>query len=493
MIPTVFIIGAGLGGLSAAMYLASHGFKVTVFEKNARVGGKMQEFRSKTGYHFDAGPTLLTMPFVFRDLFQSVGRHLEDYLTLTPLKTSCKYFFPDGTTFNAYTNKGKLFQEIRTVFPGLEPSFREYLNYTKKIYAATAQSFIYNPLTFWRLIRQNPLDFLAIDAFSTAHEANSRFFADARFVQFLDRFPTYVGSSPYLAPATLNVIPHVELTFGAHYVQGGIYQLAKAYQKVCAELGVRFCFNTEVTEILLKENQASGVRLKNGESHFCDAIVSNDDAVHTYQQLVNQSSREIISETIFRRWEASCSGFVLCLGVKASHPELSHHNIFFSSNYEHEFDEIFTQKVPPTDPTIYISISAKSDAAQAPDGAENWFVLVNAPYLTEKFDWEKEKKSYRNLIMNRLKQLGFKKLEEQIEFEQILTPKDLQTRFNANLGSIYGISSNSRSAAFLRPANRSPYVKGLYLASGSSHPGGGTPMVTLSGKFAADLLMEDFL
>jgi len=493
MTPTVFVIGAGLGGLSAAMRLAFNGFKVTVFEKNARVGGKMQEFRSQSGYRFDAGPTLVTMPFVFHDLFKSVGRNLQDYLTLLPLETSCKYFFPDGTVFNAYTDMGRLLQEIRSVFPALEPAFLEYLNYTKRIYSATAQSFIYNPLTFWRLFRQNPLDFLSIDAFSTVHEANSRFFSDPRFVQFLDRFPTYVGSSPYLAPATLNVIPHVELTFGGHYVQGGIYKLAEAYQKVCEELGVRFCFSTEVTKILLKGKRASGVRLKNGESHFCDAIVSNGDAVHTYRNLVNQSSREIIAEKTFRRWDASCSGFVLCLGVKASHSGLSHHNIFFSPDYENEFDEIFTQKIPPSEPTIYISVSAKSDKQQAPEGAENWFVLVNAPYLTKKFDWKKQKQVYRNLIVNRLKSLGFEDVEGKIEWERILTPQDLQMRFNANLGSIYGISSNDRAAAFLRPANRSPYVRGLYLASGSAHPGGGTPMVTLSGKFAAELLMEDFL
>jgi phytoene desaturase len=226
--------------------------------------------------------------------------------------------------------------------------------------------------------------------------------------------------------------------------------------------------------------------LENGERHTCDAVISNNDAVHTYQTLLGINTARI------RNYEASCSGFVLCLGVKKTHPQLAHHNIFFSSDYENEFAEIFNKKIPPREPTIYVSISAKTDVGQAPEGCENWFILVNAPYLTASVDWDTEKQNYRDLIINRLKTLGFTDLEQHIEFERIITPKELNVKFNSYRGSIYGISSNQKSSAFLRPQNRSPYLKGLYLASGSAHPGGGTPMVTLSGKFAAELLMKDF-
>ncbi len=480
----VIVIGAGLGGLSAAIRLAHRGFKVSVFEKNSTAGGKMQEVISDNGYRFDAGPTLITMPFVFEELFKSVGRNLNDYLALVPLESACKYFFSDGSSFTAYCDLNRLREEIARVFPSETENFERYFQYSKKIYDATAENFIYNPLSFSRLLKSNPLDLLHIDAFSTTHAANARFFKDSRLVQFLDRFPTYVGSSPYLAPATLNVIPFVEIAFGGFYVKGGMIQLAKAYQRLAEEFGATFHFNQSVQAILTSNGKVSGVKLESGETIECDAIVSNDDAIHTYANLLGEKRIE-------EKYEASCSGFVLCLGVGATHERLAHHNIFFASDYEKEFAEIFEQKMMPSEPTIYISISAKSDEGQAPEGKENWFVLINAPFLSPAYDWEKNQTAYRNLVVNRLKSLGFSSLDGQIEFERAITPMDLKMKFNSFRGSIYGISSNNRMSAFLRPRNRGK-VKGLYLASGSAHPGGGTPMVTLSGKFAAELLMADF-
>lgn len=480
----VIVIGAGLGGLSAAICLAHRGFKVSVFEKNATVGGKMQEIVSESGYRFDTGPTLITMPFVFEDLFHSVGKTMSDYLSLLPLESACKYFFSDGSSFTAYCDLNRLREEIARVFPSETENFERYFQYSKKIYDATAQNFIYNPLSFSRLLKSNPLDLLHIDALSTAHAANARFFKDSRLIQFFDRFPTYVGASPYLAPATLNVIPFVELAFGAFYVKGGMIELAKAYHKLAEEFGTTFYFNHSVKRILTANGKVSGVQLANNETLTCDAVVSNDDAVHTYADLLGEKRIE-------EKYEASCSGFVLCLGVGTAHEQLAHHNIFFTSNYEKEFAEIFDLRVMPSEPTIYISISSKSDTGQAPMGKENWFVLINAPFLSPAYDWEKNKMAYRDLVVNRLKSLGFTNLDRQIEFERIITPVDLQVKFNSFRGSIYGISSNNRMSAFLRPRNRGK-VKGLYLASGSAHPGGGTPMVTLSGKFAAELLMADF-
>ncbi|MCS7211963.1 MAG: phytoene desaturase family protein [Chloroherpetonaceae bacterium] len=487
----VIIIGAGLGGLAAAIRLAHRGYAVQVFERNATVGGKMQELYSPDGcYRFDTGPTLLTMPHVFESLFRDVGKRLSDYLTLVPLEAACKYFFADGSEFTAYCDPQALRQEIARVFPSELQRFERYFQHIQKIYEATAENFIYNPFSFARLFKTNPLRLLEIDALTTVHKRNASFFRDPRLVQFLDRFPTYVGASPYLAPATLNVIPFVELAFGGFYVRGGMYRLAEAYQRLAQEFGAEFHFQQDVKRILVKDGSAVGVELASGERIEADAIISNDDACHLYGELLEgqQTSRRIKA---LSNLEASCSGFVLCLGIGKVHPHLWHHNIFFSRDYKQEFEEIFTHRVPPSEPTIYITISSKSDTGQAPVGKENWFVLVNAPYLSKQFDWEKQKQAYREVVIQRLKSLGFSDLEKHIEFEAILTPLDLKLRFNAHRGAIYGISSNSRRAAFLRPKNRSPFVKRLYLATGSAHPGGGTPMVTLSGKFAAELLMQD--
>ena len=488
----VCIIGGGLGGLSAAMILAYNGYKVTLFEKNSTLGGKLQELKTPDGYRFDVGPTLITLPFVFENLFKKVERNLEDYLSLNPLEISCKYNFSDGTVFNAFTEKNAFVESFCNTFTDSEKSWHHYYRYIEQIYKATNQSFIFNPFSASTIFRQNPLNFFKIDPFSTVHRANMRFFKDPRVVQFLDRFPTYVGSSPYLAPATLNVIPYVELAFGSYTIKGGLYRLVEACKNVCDDLGVEIRLNTEVEQILVDGQKISGLKLNNGEHVPCHAVVSNDDAVHTYRALLSRPGKLVISPKTISRWEASCSGFILCLGVKKSYPRLLHHNIFFSGDYQHEFHELFAEKTPATEPTIYISISSKSFPGDAPESSENWFVLVNAPFVTSKFDWNTQKQAYRDLIIRELKHRGFTDIEDHIDYEYMVTPLNIQDWYNANFGSIYGINSNSKSSAFLRPKNRSLYVKGLYLASGSAHPGGGTPMVVLSGTFAAQLLMADF-
>ncbi|MDX2129954.1 MAG: phytoene desaturase family protein [Chloroherpetonaceae bacterium] len=485
----VIVIGAGLGGLSAAIHLAAKGFDVTIIEKNATVGGKMQELRSPNGYRFDLGPTLITMPFVFESLFAAAGRKLSDYLELIPLEASCRYFFQDGTVFTAYCNRFQFEEEVARVFPSAAPALKPYFDYAKRIYDATAESFIYNPLSFSRLFKTNPIDLFKIDALSTVHKSNVRFFSDPRFVQFLDRFPTYVGSSPYFAPATLNVIAFVELAFGGFYIKGGMQRLAEAYLKLALELGVTLETNAEVTAILDRNKVVTGVQVKkNGAIETLEAlaVVSNDDAIHTYTALTDKAPKRL------KNLEASCSGYVLTLGVKDTYPNLSHHNIFFTKDYKHEFEEIFTQGVMPSDPTIYLTRSCHSDAGQSPEGSENWFLLINAPFLSERYNWKQDGKLYKNLVNESLEKRGFIGLSGKIEFEAEVTPEMLYQKFYSHRGSIYGLSSNGMMSAFLRPRNRSPYLKGLYIATGSAHPGGGTPMVTLSGKFAAELLIQDF-
>ncbi len=488
----ICIIGGGLGGLASAMVLAYNGFRVSVYEKNRTLGGKLQEIKTPEGYRFDVGPTLITLPDVFRDLFKRVGRNLQDYLSFKSLELSCKYVFSEGSVFDAYTHPEKFRDAFAQTFSDPIVNWDRYYRYIERIYQATHESFIFNPMSAATLLKQNPLNVLKIDPLSTVHKANSRFFEDPRVLQFLDRFPTYVGSSPYLAPATLNVIPYVELAFGSFTIKGGLYRLVDAYKTVCEELGVEIHLNSEVEQIVTDSKRVKGLRLKNGDEVECLAVVSNDDAVHTYQNLLNTPQKTLVSPKTISRWEASCSGFILCLGIKKSYPDLDHHNIFFSEDYQHEFHELFAEHKPAQKPTIYVSISSKSIPGDAPEGCENWFVLVNVPFVSSNYDWPSGQKAYRDLVIEELKSKGFADIEQHIVYESSVTPLNLQEWYHANRGSIYGISSNTKSSAFLRPKNRSPYAKGLYLASGSAHPGGGTPMVTLSGQFAAQCLMEDF-
>lgn len=485
----VSIIGAGLGGLSAAIHLASRGFDVSVFEKNDAVGGKAGEF-VQDGFRFDTGPSLLTMPFVFDDLFAAAGKRIRDYLTLERVNPICRYFFADGTVFDASSEESQMLQGISRLSPADVEGYRRFTRYSKTIYDLTSDIFIFrsfsdfSSLLTWKSLR-TLLQIWKIDPFRTVHRAVSTYFKDPRLVQVFDRYATYNGSNPYQAPATLNIIPHVEYCIGGYYSRGGIYRINASLQAVAEVVGVKFFLNTPVKRILVSGGRTSGVELECGDVVSSDAVISNADAVYTLSALVDD-----------RRWarqlsdvEPSSSGLVLLWGVKAQHPQLAHHNIFFSSNYGKEFDELFVRRIPPSDPTVYVSVTSKTDPDHAPPGCENWFVLVNMPYLNGAENGVDEQ-AVRGRVLEKLREVGID-VEGKILFEHVIAPRDFQRRFNAHRGSIYGISSNDRRAAFLRPQNRVRNVKGLYLCGGAAHPGGGMPLVIISGKLAAELCARD--
>ena len=304
--------------------------------------------------------------------------------------------------------------------------------------------------------------------------------------QLLGRFATYVGASPYLAPATLNVIAHVEMTGGVWYPRGGIYAIAQALARLAAELGVEIRTDCRVAAIEVANGAAVGVRLADGSILPAAAVIANVDVTTVYRDLLPSAAASPDRRRRLEGMETSCSGFILLLGVEGEHPALAHHNIFFSPDYPREFTDIFTRGVPPADPTIYVAITAKTDPHHAPPGCENWFVLVNAPPLG-RFDWSTQASAYGDLVLDRLAGFGYD-IRGRIRCQRILTPLDLERLTGAYRGALYGVSSNSRWTAFRRAHNRAPDVAGLYFAGGTTHPGGGVPMVMLSGRAAAELL-----
>jgi phytoene desaturase len=286
------------------------------------------------------------------------------------------------------------------------------------------------------------------------------------------------------------VIAHVELNQGVWYAQGGIYQIADALTRLAQELGVEVRTECPVRGIQVQDGRVRGVTLSDGSHVPAAAVVANLDVSTVYQGLLPAGTISDRRLDRLLRMEPSCSGFIMLLGVRGRHPELAHHNIFFSSDYPCEFEEIFEAGLPPSQPTIYVAITARVTPTDAPSGCENWFVLVNAPALTPAWRWEEEAGRYAGRVLDQLAARGFD-VRQQIEFQQILTPLDLERMTGAHRGALYGTSSNSRWAAFRRPPNRAPGLKGLYFAGGTVHPGGGVPMVTLSGRVASQLVIED--
>jgi len=490
----VIVIGAGLGGLSVAVRLAKSGFSVTVLEKNETVGGKVNSLEAD-GYKFDTGASLLTMRHVLEDLFAFAERRTEDYLEIVSLEPICRYFWTDGARLDASTDLRKTESEIKKIEPRDAENFQNFLNDSRRKYEIAEKTFLAHSLNdLPSLLRPKYFkDLLAISSLKTLDTHNKKYFQSAKMQQLFNRFATYNGSSPYETPATFALIPFVEFGLGVWYVRGGMYNIPKALEKLAKGLGAEIKTNCAVEKILIEKKKAIGVRLENGETLHADFVVTNADAVETYRNLIDRENRKSFPDKKLNRIEPSCSGFVLLLGVKKRFPSLAHHNIFFSDDYQAEFDQIFHQLRPATNPTVYVCASSRTDEKQAPADCENLFVLINAPFTSDKTDWQSESKNYRDLIIKKLENFGLTDLEKSIEFEQIITPEDFERKYAANRGSIYGVSSNGIFSAFLRPPNKARDIENLYFVGGATHPGGGIPLVLLSGKMASELIQNSKL
>lgn len=478
---SVVVVGAGVGGLAASIHLAAAGHDVVVLERLDRAGGKLAE-HTADGFTWETGPSLLTLPDVFRDLAAVAGRPLDDLVTLRRLDPICRYRFADGTTFDHRADLDDAAAAADALSPGSGDEWRSFMAHAREVWEVSERTFfagaMSSPLELIGRMR-SPRDLLAIDPLRSLHARASASFSDPRLIQYADRYATYSGSSPFRAPATLACIAHIEQSLGGWYVEGGLGRLADALVELAAGAGVDIRTGVDVEAIERRDGAAIGVRLAGGEHVAADAVVANVDALHLYRDLLPHRLRRHRAEAAPR----SSSGFVLLLGVEGQTPDLAHHNLSFSADYEAEFDQLFDAKVPAADPTVYVCAASITDPSQAPAGHESWFVLVNAP------EGGGEMAGYGDHLLDVMAERGWD-LSGRIVHREQISPADIESRFRTPGGAIYGTSSNGRAAAFLRPGNRGPLDR-LYLCGGSSHPGGGLPLVAMSGTIAAGLCAAD--
>ncbi len=480
------MIGGGAAGLAAALRLRSAGHEVLLFEKNAALGGKIGSHRHE-GFTFDLGPTVLTMPFVLRDLFRQCGRSFEDYVELRRVEPTCRYHWSDGTAFDAWSSGPRLADEVRRLFPEDAGAVQAFLGHAERLYDATRELFLFNPF-------EGPREFLKpanlgilpmlprLGLTRTMHASLRRRFASPRLAQVMGRFATYNGSSPYRAPATLNVIPHVEIGMGIWYPRGGMGGIAAALTRLAEEMGVMVHPSTAVERLERRGRRVISLSA-NGARHEVDALVANTDVLWAYRHLLGPAG--VPAPASVARGERSCSGFLMLLAVRGLHPELAHHNIFFSDDYPDEFRDIFERKRLPRAMTIYLSIGSRSDSSLAPEGCENWYVLVNAPESGIEHHDTEAHEAYAASILERLKTFG---LEPEIQWRGGLMPLEIESRYNSVGGAIYGASSNGLLSMLRRPRNRVPGLENFFFAGGSTHPGGGLPLALLSGDITARLV-----
>jgi diapolycopene oxygenase len=498
----VGIIGSGLAGLSAACTLAARGHQVSVFEKNAWLGGKAAQLNAD-GFRFDMGPTILIQPSVLRKIFAEAGRRLEDYCPMVRLDPQWRCFFEDGSTIDLLDDESKMAANLEARWPSMGPKYRRLMELSKELHDISDRFF------FWKSVGSMRDTFNVGGAFDinvlkdvmkmrlgkTVAGTIREFIPDANTAQMLDHMVQYVGSSPDASPAILTAIGHMQMEEGISYPLGGTRAVPEALVKLATELGVVFRTDADVANILTDEaeKKVTGIALTTGETFAFDAVVSNEDAVRTHRELLEGTAPARHFDHA-RKYEPACSGVVLYLGLNKRYEHLAHHDFVFSRDPEEEFHAIYELGEPAPDPTCYLACTAATDPASAPAGGEAMYVLVHTPYLRPHHDWKKMFPEYRRTILNKLKRTAHcEDIEDRIVFESALTPQDIHDRYRVLNGAIYGISSHGRFMGAFKPANRSRELAGLYLAGGAAHPGPGMPMVLMSGWIAADSLDMDAL
>jgi diapolycopene oxygenase len=475
------IIGGGLGGLATALRLSARGWNVTVCESGPAFGGKMNRWR-QAGYSFDTGPSLITMPHVFADLYAAVGERIDDHIRFVRVDPHAEYRFSCGARIVCPAGIESWKSVIREIEPRDVQGFEQIHALGQKLYELSARTFFQrSPASRPSLSEIAALRFLPLrHGWGNYARTVASFFRSPLLRQIYNRYPTYVGSSPYRCPATLLVIPFLERELGAWYVQGGLYAIVESLVSLARLRGITLMTASQVVAIERENGRASGVRLHDGTQIPADAVIMNGDAA-TAPALVGKPA------PIDAR-SRSLSGFVLLLGMRQRPLNLGHHTVFFSRDYRAEFEDLFARREFPREPTIYLSAPAASDPSVAPAGGEALFVMANAPPVSKSWT-PRSVESASKLVNARLASEGLD--PECAEVRDIWHPGRFASRYLAPGGAIYGTDSHGWKNAFFRPPNRSREIPGLYFVGGSTHPGGGTPTVLLSAKITSDLVVRD--
>jgi phytoene desaturase len=477
----IYILGSGIGGMSCAASLAHNGFEVIILEQNNYFGGKAHRI-SEEGFEFDTGPSLLTYPDWFEELFISCNKNLNDYFKYQKLDPITRYFFK-----NQYVDVAADINQTASNFEkklGLKKTiFLDYIKRWISIYNISEKIFLLNELKFNLTFFRSAIEWVykagIVNIFSSMANYN-KILKNHEAEKIMNRFATYTGSSPYKTPAFMNQLSIVEMVNGGFYPDDGIHSISKALYQLCKDVGVEFQFNIKVDSL---RNENNSFKIRSNEKVFTsDYLISNIDYYKTQVLLerdFNQNSLNLSTSAIVFYW-----------GVKLKSPNLKLHNIIFSEDYKKEFSEIFDDNKIPVDPTIYINITSKIDKHHAPVNCENWFVMVNTPANLNIVS-EKNINKTKNFIISKIKDKVGIDLTSSIIFEKILTPQSLEDKTGSLNGSLYGDNQNSLKSIINRKKNKDDKLKNFFYVGGTTHPGGGIPLALRSGMIVAKKIINE--
>jgi phytoene desaturase len=484
----IVVIGSGFGGLGAAIRLAAKGHEVTLFEKRDQLGGRAYQYEIN-GFKFDGGPTVITAPYMFDELFEAAGRRREDYINLLPLDPFYRIFDAQGRPFNYYHQLDDMLAEIDRYNPADKEGYRRFLDRAVTIFN-TFHGHTDKPfLKLTDMLKIMP-DVLRLGAFQGTYGFVSRFVKDDFLRRVFSFHPLLIGGNPFDTPSIYALIVQFEKEYGVHYAVGGTGAIVNALGRLMDELGVKVHLETEVAEILVKGRQVTGVRLASGEKVDADVVVSNGDVAFTYRHLIPAEYRRKYSDRRLSRMKYSMSLFVIYFGTKRRYldSKLNHHNIILNQRYQGLLSDIFAGRDVPDDFSLYLHMPTFTDESIAPPGCESFYVLSPVPNLESDTDWATLAKPYRDRIMQFLEDNYLPDLQENIIAEHYIDPLHFQNTLNSYRGAAFSVKPSLLQSAWLRPHNRSEEFDNLYFVGAGTHPGAGVPAVLSSGKIAAELI-----
>lgn len=487
---SVLIIGGGLGGLSAAIALRQSGYNVSLYEQNNHLGGKLNRLE-QDDFGFDLGPSILTIPQIFEKLFSDSGKNMQDYVPIQKLNHQWRSFFPSGNVIDLYQDLNDMKAKNLTLSEQDIVEYENLLKYSKKLYEMTDKSYFkHGTDNTLEILRYNGV-FNALknfDLFSTVHESLAKRISNSEFCNMLSYFIKYVGSSPYDAPAVLNMMIYMQHNQGVWYVPGGMHLLGKGLEKLAEEIGVDIHTGKRIVKLHKEKGKIVGALLEDGTELSADYYISNMEVIPFYEKLLGEEQK--YTQKLRKKFEPASSGLVIHLGVKKSYPQLAHHNFFFAKNMKQQMEAIFQRHELPDDPVIYLVNVNKTDSSQAPTGHENIKVLPHIPYIQDKPFTQQDYDRFAEKVLIKLENMGLDGLRENIVTKDIWTPEDIRRVYGSDRGAIYGtVSDKKKNKGFKHPKQSTRYDN-LYFVGGTVNPGGGMPMVTLSGQQVRDKIVK---
>ena len=488
----LLVVGAGLGGLAAAIRLQAAGHQVTLLEKRAKLGGRAAQLKAG-GYTFDMGPSIITAPHLLHDLWSSAGAQLDDDVELVPLTPYYRIYFADGRHFDYGGTTEQVEAQLRAYDPSAVEGYRRFMAATRRIYQRAFEDLAGQPFhkltTFLKLVPE----LLRLNAAQSVYDFVSRFFRHPQLRTVFSFHPLFIGGNPFRASAIYSIVPYLERQGGVWFARGGMYAVVEAMHALFTRLGGQTRLSAGVAEVLVDDTtrQVSGVRLDTGESLAADAVVLNADVATAYTRLVPARYRRKMTDRRMRGYRYSMSCFLLYLGLDRQYPQLLHHTIVMAPRYRGLIHDIFDGRGLPADMSLYLHAPTKTDSTMAPPGGESLYVLVPVPHLGHGIDWTREAQPFRDRIVHFLEHdFGLTGLEQSIKVEHRFTPIDFRDDLSSYLGSAFSIEPTLVQSAYFRPHNVSEDVGGLYLVGAGTHPGAGIPGVLLSARITSDLVLQ---